>query len=83
LRTGLIKSRNIITIKILEKIGVSNAVNYAKQMGIESPLNADLSLALGSSGTSLLELTRAYSVFANNGMLVKPIFITKVVDRQW
>ncbi|UCG66744.1 MAG: PBP1A family penicillin-binding protein [Deltaproteobacteria bacterium] len=81
LRTGLIQSRNIITIKILEKIGVSNAVNYAKQMGIESPLNADLSLALGSSGTSLLELTRAYSVFANNGMLVKPIFITKVVDR--
>jgi penicillin-binding protein 1A len=81
LRTGLIKSRNIITIKILEKIGVSNAVNYAKQMGIESPLNADLSLALGSSGTSLLELTRAYSVFANNGMLVKPVFITKVVDR--
>ncbi len=81
LRTGLIKSRNIITIKILEKTGVSNAVNYAKQMGIKSPLNADLSLALGSSGTSLLELTRAYSVFANNGMLVKPIFITKVVDR--
>jgi len=81
LRTGLIKSRNIITIKILEKIGVRNAVTYAKQMGIESPLNADLSLALGSSGTSLLELTRAYSVFANNGMLVNPIFITKVVDR--
>ncbi|MBW1715542.1 MAG: PBP1A family penicillin-binding protein [Deltaproteobacteria bacterium] len=81
LRTGLVKSRNIITIKILEKTGVSNAVNYAKQMGIESPLNADLSLALGSSGTSLLELTRAYSVFANNGKLVKPIFITKVVDR--
>ena len=80
-RTGLIKSRNIITIKILQKIGVSNAVNYAKGMGIESALNADLSLALGSSGTSLLELTRAYSVFANNGMLVKPIFITKVVDR--
>ena len=81
LRTGLIKSRNIITIKILEKIGVRNAVTYAKQMGIESPLNADLSLALGSSGTSLLELTRAFSVFANNGTLLKPIFITKVVDR--
>jgi len=81
LRTGLIQSRNIITIKILEKIGVSNAVNYAKRMGIESSLNADLSLALGSSGTSLLELTRAYSVFANNGMLIRPIFVTKVVDR--
>ena len=80
-RTGLIKSRNVITIKILEKVGVNHAIDYAKQMGIESPLNADLSLALGSSGTSLLELTRAYSVFANNGMLVKPVFITKIVDR--
>jgi penicillin-binding protein 1A len=80
-RTGLIKSRNVITIKILEKVGVTHAIDYAKQMGIESPLNADLSLALGSSGTSLLELTRAYSVFANNGMLVKPVFITKIVDR--
>jgi penicillin-binding protein 1A len=39
-------------------------------MGIESPLSADLSLALGSSGISLLELTRAYSVFANGGTLV-------------
>jgi penicillin-binding protein 1A len=80
-RTGLIKSRNVITIKILEKVGVIHAIDYAKLMGIESPLNADLSLALGSSGTSLLELTRAYSVFANNGMLVKPVFITKIVDR--
>jgi penicillin-binding protein 1A len=80
-RTGLIKSRNVITIRILEKVGVNRAIDYARQMGIESPLNADLSLALGSSGTSLLELTRAYSVFANNGMLLEPIFITKIVDR--
>jgi penicillin-binding protein 1A len=80
-RTGLIASRNVITIKILAKVGVNHAIDYARQMGIESPLNADLSLALGSSGTSLLELTRAYSVFANNGMLVEPVFITKIVDR--
>jgi penicillin-binding protein 1A len=80
-RTGLIQSRNIITIKILKKIGIRYAINYARRMGIESPLSADLSLALGSSGLSLLELTRAYSVFANDGMLVEPIFITKIVDR--
>jgi penicillin-binding protein 1A len=80
-RTGLIQSRNVVTIKILNKIGVNYAIDYAKKMGIGSPLSADLSLALGSSGTSLLELTRAYSVFANGGMLVKPIFITKIVDR--
>jgi len=80
-RTGLIKSRNIITIKILKKIGVSSAIEYAKRMGMRSPLSTDLSLALGSSGLSLLEITRAYSVFVNGGMLVKPIFITKIIDR--
>ena len=80
-RTGLIKSRNIITVKILEKIGVNYAIEYARQLGIDSRLDKDLSLALGSSGLSLLELTRAYSVFANAGMLVNPVFITKVVDR--
>jgi penicillin-binding protein 1A len=80
-RTGLIKSRNIITVKILEKIGVNYAIEYAQQLGIGSNLDKDLSLALGSSGLSLLELTRAYSVFANGGRLVNPVFITKVVDR--
>ncbi|MBW1692338.1 MAG: PBP1A family penicillin-binding protein [Deltaproteobacteria bacterium] len=80
-RTGLIKSRNIITVKILEKIGINYAIDYARKLGIESKLDQDLSLALGSSGISLLELTRAYSVFANGGMLVNPVFITKVVDR--
>jgi penicillin-binding protein 1A len=80
-RTGLIKSRNIITIKILEKIGVRYAIDYARRIGIESPLSANLSLALGSSGISLVALTKAYSVFANGGMLVDPIFITKIIDR--
>lgn len=80
-RTGLIKSRNIITVKILEKIGINYAIGYARQLGVESKLDKDLSLALGSSGLSLLELTRVYSVFANAGMLVNPVFITKVVDR--
>ncbi len=80
-RTGLIKSRNIITIKILNKIGINYAIAYARRMGIRSPLSADLSLALGSSGVSLAELTRAYSVFANSGTLVEPIFVTKIIDR--
>ncbi len=80
-RTGLIQSRNIITVKILEKIGINYAIEYARRLGIESNLDKDLSLALGSSGLSLLELTRAYSVFANGGRLMNPVFITKVVDR--
>ena len=81
LRTGLVKSRNVITVKILRRIGIDYAIEYARNLGITSELTPDLSLALGSSGVSLMELTRAYSVFANGGMLVEPIFVRKVVDR--
>ncbi len=81
LRKALSESRNIITIKILQDIGVGYVVKYAKKLGISTPLNHDLSLALGSSGMSLLEITRAYSAFANQGLLVEPIFITKIVSR--
>lgn len=80
-RTALAESRNVITVKILKRIGVDYAIQYAKKLGIESNLSPDLSLALGSSGVSLMELARAYSAFANGGMLVKPVFIEKIVDR--
>ena len=81
LRSALIFSRNVVTIKILRDIGIDYVIDYARRFGITSPLSRDLSLALGSSGVSLLELTNAYSVFADLGELVSPIFITKVVDR--
>jgi penicillin-binding protein 1A len=81
LRTALVQSRNVITVKILKQIGVPYAISYAKRMGIESELSPDLSLALGSSGLSLAELTRAYAAFANGGSLVDPVFIHRVVDR--
>ncbi|MFC1863048.1 penicillin-binding transpeptidase domain-containing protein [Thermodesulfobacteriota bacterium] len=80
-RTALIKSRNVITVKILKSIGVEKVMGYAKKLGIDSELCPDLSLALGSSGISLMELTTAYSVFANGGMLFEPFFINKIVDR--
>jgi penicillin-binding protein 1A len=81
LRKALAKSRNLVTIKILQDIGVDYAIKYANRLGIESNLSRDLSIALGSSGISLLELLRAYSVFANQGYLLEPVFILKVVDR--
>jgi penicillin-binding protein 1A len=81
LRKALAKSRNLVTIKILQDIGVDYAIEYAEKLGIESTLSRDLSIALGSSGVSLLELLRAYSVFANQGFLVEPVFVLKVVDR--
>jgi penicillin-binding protein 1A len=81
LRNALAKSRNLVTIKILQDIGVDYAIHYAAKLGIESDLSRDLSIALGSSGISLLELLRAYSVFANQGYLVEPVFVLKVLDR--
>ncbi len=81
LRKALAKSRNLATIKILDDIGVGYVAKYAKKIGIKSELYKDLSLALGSSGVSLLELLTAYSVFANQGDLIEPVFIIKILDR--
>ncbi|MCK5419851.1 MAG: penicillin-binding protein, partial [Desulfobacterales bacterium] len=82
MRDALAKSRNVVTIKILQDIGIDYAIAYAHKLGITSDLSKDLSIALGSSGVSLLELTKAYSVFANHGYMVEPVFITKIVDRE-
>ncbi|MFO7460885.1 MAG: PBP1A family penicillin-binding protein [Desulfatiglandales bacterium] len=82
LRTALAQSRNVITVKILRQIGVPYAISYARNVGIQSDLSPDLSLALGSSGVSLAELTRAYAVFASGGGLAEPIFVHRVMDRK-
>lgn len=81
LREALAKSRNVVTIKILQDIGIETVLDYARKLGIESELSRDLSVALGSSGVSLLEIVRAFSVFANQGYLVEPALITKIEDR--
>ena len=81
MRVALGKSRNVVTIKILQDIGIDYVIDYSRKLGIASHLDRDLSLALGSSGVSLLELVNAYGVFNNNGYLVAPNFVTKIVDR--
>jgi penicillin-binding protein 1A len=81
LRQALAQSRNIVTVKILQDIGVDYTIGYARRLGITADLTRTLSLALGASGVSLFELTRAYSVFANEGLLVQPVFVLKVTDR--
>ncbi len=80
-REALALSYNVVTIKILQDIGVRYAIGYAKKLGITSPLTADLTLALGSSAISPLELATAYSVLANGGVRFTPSYITRVVDR--
>ncbi len=81
LHNALIHSRNIVTIKILEEIGVDYAAAYAANMGIASPISRNLTMALGTSGVTLQELVRAYGVLANGGKRVQPYFIRKIVDR--
>jgi penicillin-binding protein 1A len=78
-RNALAHSRNVVTVKILEDIGVGYTLQFIKKLRIESPVKRDLSIALGTSGVSMLELTSAFAVFANGGEDIKPIFIKKIV----
>lgn len=80
-RQALIKSRNVPTIKIVQKIQVPFLIDYSKRIGIDSQFNADLSIALGSSATSLMDLTQVYALFPRLGRKVTPIFYSKVIDR--
>ena len=80
LRDALIHSRNLATVRLLERIGIKPATEFARLLGISSPLNYDLSFALGSSSISLAELTSAYGVFANQGILLRPYAIATVLD---
>ena len=81
LRTALAKSLNIPSIKLLQQVGVENVIETAHAVGIESPLQAVPSLALGVSETNLLELTGAYGTIANGGITSRPYFIERVEDR--
>jgi penicillin-binding protein 1A len=81
MREALTNSINVVSVKILERIGVGYAIDYAKKLGITSPLASNLTLALGSSSVTPMELTSAYAVFASGGYRVTPYFVTKVTDR--
>jgi penicillin-binding protein 1A len=82
MRDALTNSINVVSVRILESIGVNAAAEYAKKLGITSPMAENLTLALGSSSLSPLELTSAYAVFAAGGYKTTPYFVTKVVDRE-
>ena len=81
LRTALVYSRNIVSIKLLQEIGIDYAADYAINMGIASPLSRNLSMALGTSALTLQEIVRAFGVLANEGKKAEPYFISKIVDR--
>lgn len=82
LREALTYSRNVVTVKLVEKLGVEKVIEGARALGIESPMPRDLTIGLGSLSIRPLELTMAYAVFANGGTKVKPVFIKYATDRK-
>ena len=82
IRTGLEKSRNLMTVRIAQEIGIDKIANFAKSLKIyDNPENL-LSISLGSAETTLLKLTSAYSSFVNGGKLVEPIFLDRIQDSE-
>jgi penicillin-binding protein 1A len=77
---ALARSINNATIHLLENVGIDYAMDFARRLGIEAPLERNLGLALGTNPVSLLELTRAYAVFPAGGREVKPRFVYRVTD---
>ncbi|MEW6602300.1 MAG: penicillin-binding transpeptidase domain-containing protein, partial [Nitrospirota bacterium] len=80
LREGLIHSRNVVTIKLLEEMGVEKVVKFARTLGIEGPFPRNLTLGLGSLSVSPLELTTAFGVFARGGTKMPAVSVKYVVD---
>jgi penicillin-binding protein 1A len=80
MRDALIHSRNVATVKLLDAVGIQSAIDFARRVGITSPLARDLSLALGSSSLGLLEITSAMGVFAAEGRRVEPAGLRSVTD---
>ncbi|MBR5346906.1 MAG: PBP1A family penicillin-binding protein [Deltaproteobacteria bacterium] len=81
LRRALTYSYNVPVIQVLQDIGVDYAASYAAKLGIESPVVRNLTMALGTSLVTPLELTTAYCVFANGGIRVTPTYVVKILDR--
>ncbi len=79
-RNALVKSLNIPSVKIVEDIGVDWSVQYARRLGIFSPLNLDFTLVLGTSSVTLYEMTKVFSEFGRMGRKTSPIIIHKVED---
>lgn len=81
LREALVNSRNLVSIRLLNSIGISTAIRYVSKFGFSPErLPRDLSLALGSATLTPYEIVRGYATFANGGFLIKPFFIQRIED---
>jgi len=81
LREALARSINTCAIEVIDKVGPNTVIDYARKMGIKSPLTNTLSLALGSSDVTLQEMVSSFGTLASGGVKTEPYFITKVIDK--
>ncbi|MBF0280206.1 MAG: PBP1A family penicillin-binding protein [SAR324 cluster bacterium] len=82
MRTALVKSLNTPTIRLVEDLKPKRIIEYARKLGISTEIKNDLTIALGSFSVTLQEMVSAFGVFANEGSLAQPIYISKIEDRQ-
>lgn len=82
LRVGIEKSRNLMTIRLAERVGMDTVVDYAKKFGISDKIQPHLANALGSTETTLLRLTAAYGMLVNGGRQIEPHFIDRIQGRR-
>ena len=82
IRTGVEKSRNLMTVRIAQEIGVNKVAKFAKNLNIYENPEELLSISLGSAETTLLKLTSAYCSFVNGGKLIQPIFLDRIQDSE-
>ena len=82
LRTGIEKSRNLMTVRIAQKVGFDKISKATKNFGIYNDVPELLSVSLGAAETTLIQLTNAYCSFVNGGKKVKPIFIDRIQNRR-
>jgi penicillin-binding protein 1A len=81
LRTGIEQSRNLMTIRIAQEIGMETVAGYAEKFGVYKPMNPFLANALGAQESTLFKMVAAYAMFANGGERVEPTLVDRVQDR--
>ena len=82
LRTALFKSRNVVSIRVLQQIGIDTAINYVERFGFDkNKIPRNLSIALGSLSVTPMQMVRGFAVFANGGYRVEPYVLQRVLDR--
>ena len=82
LRTGVEKSRNLMTVRISQDLGIDKIINFSKKLNIYENPDQLLSVSLGSAETTLMNITSAYCSFVNGGKLVTPVIIDRIQDSQ-